>query len=77
MSLPHEAEVIEGIATQYRAELDAMAGLHYAVVGMMWVASWTISKQRGLDEIVIKTMMALLTSLQNISNQYRSCVSAG
>jgi hypothetical protein len=60
MSLPHEAEVIADIATKYPAELDAMARLHDAVVGMMSVGSWTIGR-RGLDRLVIETMVGLLT----------------
>lgn len=32
MSLPQEAEVIADIAAKYRRELDAMAGLHDAVI---------------------------------------------
>lgn len=60
MSLPHEAEVIADIATKYRAELDAMTGLHDAVVGMMSADSWTIGK-RGLDGPTIETVIGLLT----------------
>jgi hypothetical protein len=60
MSLPHEAEVIADIASRYRNELDAMTGLHDAVVGMMSVGRWTIGK-RGLDALVIETTLGLLT----------------
>lgn len=60
MSLPHEAEVIAAIATQYRTELDAMAGLHDAVVGIMTAGSWTIGRS-GLDGLVGEIMMGLLT----------------
>lgn len=59
MSLPHEAEVIADIAAKYRSELDAMAGLHDAVIGMMSVGSWTIAEV-GLRPVG-KTMVALLT----------------
>ena len=60
MSLPHEGEVQADIATEYRAELDAMTALHDTVVRIMSVGSWTVPK-RGLDDIVIRTMMGLLT----------------
>jgi len=60
MSLPHEAEVVADIAAKYRTELDAMAGLHDAVVGMMSAGSWTIGKV-GINRPVFETMVALLT----------------
>src|SRR2546430_5997290 len=60
MSLPHEAEVIAAIATQYRIELDAMAGLLDAVVGTMTAGSWTIGR-RGVDGFVGEIMVGLLT----------------
>jgi len=60
MSLPHEAEVIADIARKYRAELDAMAALHDAVVGMMSAGAWTIGS-RGLDGPVVETAIGLLT----------------
>jgi uncharacterized protein DUF5677 len=61
MSLPHEAEVIADVATKYRSELDAMAGLHDAVAGMMSVDSWTTIGRRGLNHLVIETIVGLLT----------------
>ena len=60
MTLPHEAEAIADIAMKYRSELDAMTALHNAVVGMMSTGSWTIGK-RGLNRIVIETILGLLT----------------
>src|SRR2546427_6206506 len=43
--LPHEAEVTAEIAAKYRVQLDAMAGLHNAVVAMITAGSWTIGKR--------------------------------
>jgi hypothetical protein len=60
MTLPREGEVSADIGRRYRAELDAMERLHDAVVTMMTAESWTIGR-RGLDRLVIETMMALLT----------------
>lgn len=60
MTLPHEPEVASGIATKYRAELDAMTGLHDAVVAMMTAGSWTIRK-RGINHHILLTMLGLLT----------------
>lgn len=60
MSLPHEAEVVADIATKFQPELDGMARLHDAVIGMMSAGSWTIGR-RGLNRQVIETMMGLLT----------------
>jgi hypothetical protein len=75
MSLPHEVQVIAYIATKYRAEPDAMGGLHDAVVGMILSGSWTISRS-GLDRLVIETMIGLLTRSCRLSDPYRSSVSA-
>lgn len=61
MTLLHEAEVIADIATAYRTELDAMTGLHDAVVGMISAGQWKIGRRRGLDRLVVETMMGLLT----------------
>jgi uncharacterized protein DUF5677 len=58
--LPHEAEVTAEIANKYRAQLDAMTALHEAVVGMLTVGSWKISKP-GPDWVVVQTMLGLLT----------------
>ena len=58
--LPHELEVTAEIATRYRAQLEAMTGLHDAVVAMMSAGSWTFTK-RGLNPFVAETMMGLLT----------------
>src|ERR1700688_420863 len=60
MTLPHEAEVMADIAARYRAELDAMTGLHDAVVAMMSAGSWTI-RRRGLNSAVIQTIIGLMT----------------
>jgi hypothetical protein len=59
MTLPNEAAVAAAIATQYRAELDAMTGLHDAVVSMMSAGKWTFGK-RGIDRPVVFTMLGLL-----------------
>lgn len=58
--LPHEAEVTAEIATKYRAQLDAMAALHDATIGMLKVGAWKPSKP-GLDRVVVETMIGLLT----------------
>ena len=58
--LPHEAGVTAGIATKYRAQLDAMTALHDAAISMMTAGAWTIGKP-GLDRVVFETMMGLLT----------------
>ena len=60
MALPHETEVMAEIATAYRVQLDAMTGLHDAVVGMMTAGSWTFSKP-GLTPLVVETIIGLLT----------------
>jgi hypothetical protein len=60
MSLPHEAEVFADITAKYRPELDAMAKLHDAVVGMMLAGTWTIGR-RGINQLVLDTMLGLLT----------------
>lgn len=59
--LPHEAEVIAGIAAKYRVQLDSMNGLQDAVVSMMTAGQWTIRRRRGVDPFVVQTMMGLLT----------------
>jgi hypothetical protein len=59
MTLPHETKVLTEIAAKHHVELDAMTKLHDAVVAMM--DSWTIQKPRGLNPIVVKTMIGLLT----------------
>jgi hypothetical protein len=60
MTLPHEAEVISDIAAKYRTELDAMTGLHNAVMSVLSAGSWTVGKS-GIDGIVLETMVGLLT----------------
>lgn len=61
MSLPHETEVMAEIATKYHTQLDAMTGLHDAVVSMMTASSWTISRRQGLNSIVAETIIGFLT----------------
>jgi hypothetical protein len=60
MTLPHEAEVITDIAAKYRSELDAMTGLHDAVVAMMTAGSWTFGR-RGVTRPIFLTILGLLT----------------
>ena len=59
--LPHETEVRVEIASKYRTQLDAMTGLHDAVMGMLVGGSWTVRKTRGLAPFVAETMIGLLT----------------
>jgi uncharacterized protein DUF5677 len=52
-------DVTAAIASKYRNQLDAMAGLHDAVLGMMR-SPWTIGKP-GLNRIIFYTVIGLLT----------------
>ena len=61
MTLPYETEVSTEIAAKHRVQLDAMTKLHDAVVVMMSAGSWTIQNTRGLNPVVVQTMMGLLT----------------
>ena len=49
------------IAAKHRVQLDAMTKLHDAVVAMMSAGSWTIQNKRGLNPVVVQTMIGLLT----------------
>lgn len=59
--LPDEMEVKAAIETKYRRELNAMTALHNTVVSMLTADGWTIRKKRGLDHVVVETVMGLLT----------------
>jgi hypothetical protein len=60
MSLPHEIAVAGEIATNYRVQLDAMTKLHDVVVGMLSTGSWNIRNTRGLNPLVVQTMIGLM-----------------
>src|SRR6266571_4924342 len=60
MALPHETEVTTEIAAKYRVQLDAMTQLHDAIVAMTSAGSWTIRNARGLNSVVVQTMIGLL-----------------
>ena len=66
-------DITAAIANKYRNQLDAMTGLHDAVIGMMR-AQWTIGKP-GLNRTIFYTVVGLLTkacktfkSIQCLSN---------
>jgi hypothetical protein len=52
-------DITAAIANKYRNQLDAMTGLHDAVLGMMR-SPWTIIKP-GLNRIIFYTVIGLLT----------------
>lgn len=60
MTLPDEQVIAQQIAVQFQADIDAMTGLHDAVVGMFG-GRWRVTKPRGVDRIVVYTVAGLLT----------------
>src|SRR4051812_648523 len=62
VTLPAEDAIRQQIATQLKAELQAMTDLHDAVVSMLG-GNWTVPKEKvkGLDSAVVYTVAGLLT----------------
>lgn len=59
--LPHEAEAQASVSAKYEPYIARMTTLHDAVVGMMTVDSWTITKTPNNTPFVVDVMRGLLT----------------
>ena len=74
--LLHESDAQSEIAQKYRAQLDAMTKLHDTVVSMMTAGEWKVQKTRGVNPLIIQTMMGLLTKAMKTFGQSKSSANA-